>query len=136
MKRAITILLSCCLLSCGKNGEDIVFLEGTYIGYFHHNNADTTRVTLRFADDRFEGESTDSPLPLLCSGSVEQDEDMLSFHDSCNRHLSKGHPLSLSGPYNYRFNNDGTLRIWRRSGSALDEYILRMPIRQEMGVIN
>lgn len=136
MKRMATIFLLCCLLSCGKNGDDIVFLEGTYIGYFHHNNKDTTRVTLRFAGDQFEGESTDPPYPALCRGSVEQDEVTLRFRDSCHQHFSPAHALVLDGPYQYRFNNDGTLRIWRRSGSALDEYILRLPIRQEMGVIN
>jgi hypothetical protein len=136
MKRTATIFLLCCLLSCGKSGDDIVFLEGTYIGYFHHNHADTTRVTLRFLGNHFEGESTDSRHPALCRGSVEQDEATLRFRDSCNRHFSPGATLVLNGPYNYEFNNDGTLRIWRSSESALDEYILRTPIRQEMGVVN
>lgn len=136
MKRTVTIILLCCLLSCGRNGDDVIFLEGTYIGYFHHNNTDTTRVTLRFLGNRFEGESTDPLSPALCRGSVEQDEAMLRFRDSCNRHFSTSHNLVLNGPYNYQFNNDGTLRIWRSSESTLDEYILRMPIRQEMGVID
>jgi hypothetical protein len=113
------------LISCGKNGKDIIPLEGTYIGYFHRNGRDTALVRINFTSGNFKGESSKTLFPLICKGSFQQKDNKISFEDLCLTNEKKNETVRLEGEFNYQYNHDGTLRLWRQNISILDEYILR-----------
>lgn len=125
--KAIVVLfmLFAGLAGCSSSGPDIVPLSGTYIGYFHRIGKDTARVTLHFLDNTFEGSSNKEAYPTIRSGRFKQSSNTLSFIDPSAGGSSGDTTLALQGEFNYLYNDDGTLRIWRKSSKAEDEFILK-----------
>jgi hypothetical protein len=129
MKALAFVICVSVLASCYKGGNGVMPLEGRYIGYFHRGGGDTSRVALYFTGNRFEGESSEPFYPFVCGGSFEQEHAKIIFADTCQPLPRYDRTLALDGAFEYQFNNDGTLRIWRQYAGQVDEYILRMPVR-------
>jgi hypothetical protein len=115
-------------ISCDKAGSKIIPLDGKYIGYFHRNNEDTAQISINFIDNNFQEINFASIDNQPCAGSFIQNENVIIFNNTCLGLLNPEAPLVLDKTYFYKFNEDGTLRIWRQSGLLLDEYILKKPV--------
>jgi hypothetical protein len=113
------------IAGCSPSSPEITPLNGTYIGYFHRIGKDTARVTLHFLDNTFEGVSNKEAYPAIGSGRFKQSSNTLFFIDPSVRDSSVDTSLALQGEFNYLYNDDGTLRIWKRSSEAEDEFILK-----------
>jgi hypothetical protein len=114
------------LFSCGRP-SNVNSLEGTYIGYFHHNYKDTVQVSLLFQDNQYSGFRDKKFCPTLGKGVYEQSDNSISFEGTSNEKNNdhSGCP-ELKGEYSYEINADGSVRIWKKEGNAVnDEYILR-----------
>lgn len=126
MKALMAILLLFAgLSSCVPADPEVIPLSGTYIGYFHRNGADTARVTLRFEDYTFEGMSNKEAYPAIRSGRFKQSSSVLVFIHPLEKMMGQVAYPALAGEYNYSYNNDGTLRIWKEYGQTEDEFILK-----------
>jgi hypothetical protein len=126
MKALMAIfLLFAGLPSCVPADPEVIPLSGTYIGYFHRNGTDTARVTLRFEDYRFEGISNKEAYPAIGSGRFKQSGSVLVFIHPLKEMAGPGAYPALAGEYNYLYNDDGTLRIWKEDGQTEDEFILK-----------
>jgi hypothetical protein len=125
--KAIVVLfaLFAGLAGCSPSSPDIVPLSGTYIGYFHRLGKDTARVTLHFLDNTFEGSSNKEAYPFIGSGRFKQFSTTLSFTDASTRDHGIDSTLTLQGEFNYLYNDDGTVRIWRKNSEVEDEFILK-----------
>ena len=98
------------------------------MGLFTRTGMDTSRVSIFFDQNRFEGQSTQVNYPAICRGTFELDENTVTFVDSCAWTANFDWSLILSGTYNINF-SDGTVRIWKTNGAVTDEYLLRQPTR-------
>lgn len=126
MKAIVVIfVLFAGIAGCSPSSPDIVPLSGTYIGYFHRVGKDTARVTLQFLDNTFEGISSKEAYPAIGSGRFKQSSSTLSFIDPSTGNSRADTSLALHGEFNYLYNDDGTLRIWRKRSEAEDEFILK-----------
>lgn len=126
----MAFLLWAGVVGCGNAGYDVVPLNGTYIGYFHRNGKDTARVTLRFENNTFDGSSNKAAYPAIGSGSFRQSENTLSFLPPSDTPSRQDSSLTLKGDYNYLYNDDGTIRIWKTGEQAEDEFILKVYLGQ------
>lgn len=117
-------------VGCGNAGADVVPLNGTYIGYFHRNGKDTARVTLRFENNTFDGSSNKTAHLAIGRGSFRQSANTLSFLPPSNPPLPIDSSMTLKGDYNYLYNDDGTIRIWKTGKEAEDEFILKVYLGQ------
>lgn len=122
-------LLALSLVSCDKTGSNLRNMGGTYIGYFHRNQQDTAQVTLQFVENSFQGQSSKVYYPAIGKGVFTQKDSTIIFEDSIHWASDIDGSLTLKGNYNYEFNEDGILRIWRQKDNILDEYILRKPVK-------
>jgi hypothetical protein len=122
----LAFMLLAGVAGCDNTGADVVPLSGTYIGYFHRSGKDTARVTLRFEDNRFDGSSNKDAYPAISSGLFRQSENTVSFISPFNMPPSLDSSLVLKGEYNYLYHDDGTIRIWKSSEEAEDEFILKV----------
>lgn len=113
-------------VGCTNAGADVVPLDGTYIGYFHRNGKDTARVTLHFENNTFDGSSNKATYPAIGSGSFRQSASTLSFVPLSG---VRSAPV-LKGDYNYLYNDDGTIRIWKTGAGSEDEFILKVYLGQ------
>ena len=100
-------------------------LEGRYIGYFNRSGGDTADVALEFIDQKFEGESAEARYPAIGKGVFRQTENSIEFIDSSRWAADFDPSLVLAGQFNFKKNHDGTIRIWKETGKAIDELILR-----------
>ncbi len=129
MKKLIACLgLAIILISCTQVNADVLELDGTYIGYFHRSGQDTARVSIHFNGNTFIGQSSAAQYPAIGQGSFKQIANIISFKGTVN-HNDADKSLLLNGDYNYQYNDDGTIRIWRQTPLCLDEYLLRRPAR-------
>lgn len=122
------VLLWVCSLglffSCGKADAGVISFNGTYIGYFHRNQQDTTQVSFYFDDNQYCGFRMKKFCPSMGRGNFFQDENSIKFQRSDEPVEEGNHPV-LDGQYHYEISNDGSLRIWRDTGGISDEFILR-----------
>jgi hypothetical protein len=89
---------------------------------------DTTRVSLLFTDNRFEGSSDIMNYPAICGGTFIVQDNMINFADSCTWTANFDWTLILKGQYTIE-KNGGAVKIWRTNGAIKDEYILAKVIR-------
>lgn len=122
MKTLFSILILLCFTACYQVGSDASYLEGSFIGYFHHNNIDTTKVSLTFKENKFT-RSSKKTLPAVCNGTFKPSRETILFVEECNNSKAE-HSMKISGLYNYRVYNDGVLTIWKDDGTSEEEYIL------------
>ena len=125
--KAIVVLfaLFAGLAGCSPSSPDIVPINGTYIGYFHRLGKDTARVTLHFLDNTFEGSSNKEAYLFIGNGRFKQSTNTLSFTDAAAPDYDADSTLTLHGEFNYLYNDDGTIRIWRKNSEVEDEFILK-----------
>ena len=109
---------------CNKAETHVNRLNGAYIGYFNRNHHDTAQVAISFTDNSYQGHSALSNYPALCRGTFEEEESSITFHDSCTWPANLDHTLILKGTFKLKYNDDGSVRIWRQTAGDLDEYIL------------
>ena len=107
----------------------MVTFNGTYIGYFHRANMDTSQVSIRFIANAFDGQASKLNYPAIGKGSFEQKENTIRFNDTTLKYSNLDSTLILNGIYRYDFNEDGTIRIWKKIGSKTNEFILKRPVR-------
>lgn len=100
-------------------------LEGRYIGYFNRSGGDTADIALEFIDQQFEGESAEARYPAIGKGAFKQTENSIEFIDSSSWASDFDPSLVLAGQFNFKKNIDGTIRIWKENGEAIDELILK-----------
>ena len=128
MRPFLFCLLVLAGISCDKTGGKIIPLDGKYVGYFHRSNEDTAQVSINFMDNNFQETNFATMDGHRCEGSFVQNESVITFNNTCLGLMNPEAPLVLDKTYNYQFNDDGTLRIWRQSGLLLDEFILKKPV--------
>jgi hypothetical protein len=126
----MAIMLWAGAVGCTNGGPDVVPLDGTYIGYFHRVGKDTARVTLHFDNNTYEGSSNKTAYPAIVSGSFRQSANTLSFVPPSGSTPAQDSSLALKGEYNYLYNDDGTVRIWKSGNEAEDEFILKVYLGQ------
>src|SRR5215204_6388678 len=112
-------------LGCVPAGTEVLPLNGTYIGYFHRSGEDTARVMLRFADNSFEGISNKIAYPAIGSGRFKQSGNSLVFTCRSAEVPAHGVRAALDGEYNFQYNDDGTIRLWKEQSKTGDEFILK-----------
>jgi hypothetical protein len=94
--------------------------DGTYIGYIHHNQQDTTPVTLVFEGKYFAAAPYGGHAEAESSGVFEDNQTVLIFQ---NTTAALPH---LNGAYQYQFGLDGSVRMWQENGAETNEMILRL----------
>jgi len=130
--RQILVLLGIVLFisACEKNKNDNNpsndhSIYGRYAGTFYRTGMDSTSVQLSLlSDNKFEGTSSRPLYPAICSGHFTFDGNALAVNDTCTWTANFDWTLIFDGNYNVSFTGDNTVRIWRTSGSATDEYLL------------
>ena len=129
MKRLLCFLgLVLLIVGCEKVESGSQSLQGRYTGLFSRTGMDTAQVSLMFEGERFEGQSNKQNYPAVCSGTVDLENNTISFTDACSWTANFDWSLILSGKYNINF-SEGTVRIWKTNGAITDEYLLRQPSR-------
>ncbi|HEX7847472.1 MAG TPA: hypothetical protein VF476_16845 [Chitinophagaceae bacterium] len=124
----VFVLIICFLPTCDKTEAKEHVLEGKYIGIFHRTGMDTAQVNINFTNNVFTGTSNKANYPATCSGNFDIEDNSISFSDACAWTADFDWSLILSGTYDLQIIN-GTVRIWRTTGSVTDEYLLRQPMK-------
>jgi hypothetical protein len=94
--------------------------DGTYIGYIHHNQQDTTPVTLVFEGKYFAAAPYGGEVEAESAGVFQDSRSSLTFQNATTA-LPR-----LNGVYKYRFGLDGSVRMWQENGAETNELILRL----------
>ena len=93
--------------------------QGTYIGYYHHNQKDTTTVTLVF-EGKYFAVSPCEKQQQESTGIFQDDRSALIFQNTTD-----ASSLAINGAFQYRFGADGSVRIWQQNNDGMNEMILR-----------
>lgn len=113
--------LSFLLLGCVPDAATDNKLDGTYIGYYHHNQQDTMPVTLVFEGKYFAASPYGEYSQPESTGVFQEQPSGLIFQNTTKESL-----VNLEGPYQYHFGVDGSLRIWQQNGTEKNEMVLRL----------
>ena len=124
----LAFILFTSAISCDNTGADIVPINGTYIGYYHKSGTDTTRVTLHFSDNQFNGSTNKKTYTTLGVGTFRQTSTTLTFTDNSSVTPNSASDPLLEGDFNYTYNDDGTIRIWKKVQGIENEFILKESI--------
>lgn len=127
---AVTLfaLASCQKNDTGDNSRNK--LSGRYAGIFSRTGMDTVAVTISFKENgSFEGSGEISTYPALCKGHFREEDNKLMVDDSCTWTANFDWSLIFDGNYILERKNDRTIRIWRTTGTANDEYVLEKNFR-------
>lgn len=128
---ASVFLLLFFFIACEKNNDSTVASElkdGSFEGYFTRTGMDTTQVSIKFENNRFEGQSNRDHYPAICHGSYQVNGSQIEFRDSCSWTANFNWTLILNGGYEVA-KQDNSIRIWRNNGNVVDEYVLTRLIR-------
>ena len=126
MKRMLSFIIAITIfLACNKD-EDSIDQNGmtaAYSGTFQRSGMAKSGVMLRLYEGTFEGSSQVDKYPAICRGSYTVSGSTITFIDSCNWTADFDWTLILTGTYSFTSDN-GSLRMWRTTGSVTDEYLL------------
>lgn len=120
MIRGLWVCLVWLMAGCVPEADSGNQWDGTYIGYYHHNQQDTTPVTLVFEGKYFAAAPHGKQLQQESTGIFQDNHSSLIFHNTTKESL-----LTLNGAYQYQFGLDGSIRIWQQNGDQMSEMILR-----------
>lgn len=108
------------LAGCAPDAAPDSQWEGTYIGYIHHNQQDTTPVTLVFEGKYFAAAPYGTQNQFESTGVFKDDRSALFFENTAHQAQ-----VNLNGEYKYSFGPDGSVRMWQENGTEKREMILR-----------
>ena len=123
MKVFVIVALLTLFTACHHVVSDSAVLSGSFAGYYHENYADTIIVSLDFKNNSFK-KTTDKSLPGICTGTFKAFDETISFNDACANDNSLAHHGNLDGLYHFKEHDDGTLTIWKKDDSHIEEFIL------------
>jgi hypothetical protein len=125
---ALLLLIACDKAESSEINENNNTLSGRYIGTFHRTGMDTTRVSLLFTENRFEGSSDIMNYPAICGGTFAIQDNKIIFTDSCAWTANFDWSFILAGEFNIETNGTA-IKIWRTNGAIKDEYDLARVVR-------
>jgi hypothetical protein len=97
-------LIAGCMLEPTTQGA----WNGTYIGYYHRNQQDTTPVTFTFEGKYFAADPWYAESRQNAAGVFRQKESSLIFFNP-----SADSASVIQGTFQYQYGANGTVRIWR-----------------------
>lgn len=123
---AVVLIFVACEKEKNNDTTPVNDFYGRYAGTFYRTGGpDTAEVNILFRNDNtFEGSSSSTRYPAICSGNFQYDGSVLTVNDTCAWTADFDWTLIFDGIYNISFTGENSVRIWRTNGTITDEYLL------------
>ena len=122
------LIFVCCAISCSDKTSE-ASLEGNYVGTFYRvsNNVqgNTSTVTLTLSNGRYDGTSTVSKYPAVCSGTYIETSEGVSFTNSCMWTAEFDWTLILNGQFKITRTDSELILVKEYNDANKDYYVLR-----------